>query len=65
MLPERHQGLVLFNPINKQYIDQFDEFVYYELNARVFDSILSADAHAAWYEQVYGVQLYLKQWSGK
>ena len=65
MLPERHQGLVLFNPINKQFVDQFDGFVEDESQARLFDSILSADAHAVWYEQVYGVQLYLKQWSGK
>ena len=65
MLPERHRGLVLFNPINKQFINEFDEFVEDEGQARLFDSILSADAHSAWYESVYGVQLYVKQWSGK
>ena len=65
MLPERHRGLVLFNPINKQFINEFDEFVEDESNARLFDSILAADAHSAWYESVYGVQLYVKQWNGK
>ena len=56
---------MLFNPINKQFINEFDEFVDDESNACLFDSILAADVYSAWYESVYGVQLYVKQWSGK
>ena len=64
MLPERHRGLVLFNPLNKQFINEFDEFVEDESQARLFDSILSADVHSAWFESIYGVALYAKLFQG-
>lgn len=55
--------LVLFNPINGKYINEFDEFVGEDERPRLFDSILNADNYSAWFEQTYGVRLYVKQYS--
>ena len=52
--------IVLYNPKTKQCINNYDEFVDEGENPRIFDSIIAADAHSAWYESVYGVQLYAK-----
>ena len=64
MLIDR-KGIVLYNPINQQCINEYDEFVDEGENPRIFDTILAADAHSAWFESVFGVQLYAKQYHGE
>lgn len=58
---QKRNSLVLFNPLNGKFINQFDEFVDDESQARIFSSILEADGHSSWFEHVYGVQLYVKE----
>lgn len=62
---EQQRKIVLYNPINKQCINNNDEFVDESENPRIFDTILAADAYSAWFETVYGVQLYAKLASDK
>lgn len=52
--------IVLYNPINKQCINNNDEFVDEGENPRIFDTILEADSYSAWFESVHGVLLYAK-----
>ena len=57
--------LILTFPSLGMYIGQIDEFVESESAARIFDSILEADAHAAYVEHVLGVQCYATLASAK
>ena len=50
--------IILSIPNIGKYIGQNDEFVESESAARIFDSILAADAHSAYIEHVLGVQCF-------
>lgn len=50
--------IVLFIPNIGKFVDNNDNFVESESAARIFDSILEADAHSAYLEHVFGVQCF-------
>lgn len=53
--------LILYNPSNGKYLNRDDNQVEDESEARVFDSILEADAHAGYYQHTTGVFLYVRK----
>lgn len=56
--------IVLYIPNIRKFVDNNDNFVESESDARIFDTILEADGHSAYLEHVLGVQCYAKLHTG-